>query len=284
MSSCEENIRTCRNMKNLNMVSREGFEELWFRKRRVESIGEAGSSTTGRKNGYVNLETLECPVCFEIFSGHVFQCPNGLTVCAACCKKIKGCPSCSTPIEQYIRCRAIESVIDTLRVECKHARHGCKTMVKYSKKDEHDSWCGYQQMECPLQVKYGWMAGCEAYKGSKSTIPRHLEEEHNVQIVECPKSARSASFEVTISGNFVMLKAKEAWLLLFWRMISDPDKGLKFYCYSFEALKQVEYKLTVKPVSLNGKSKKVYSIQDVVFGVYLPDVDGEEFGYLSVPG
>ncbi|KAG0619562.1 hypothetical protein M758_4G148100 [Ceratodon purpureus] len=281
--------------KRLDTISREEFEELWFGKRRKESNGEAGSTSTTWKKYGVDLDTLECPICSEMFSPPVFQCENGHTACAACCKKIvKGCPSCSQPIGR-IRCIAIEKVIESLQRECKHARHGCKTMLKNNERDEHEILCEYLPMECPLQVKYGWAVDpCEAYEGFKYTFPMHLEEKHFVRIVECPESARSASCIVDTDldcygrasnfSSFVMLKAKEAWLLLFWRISRHPNKGIKFYCYSFEALKQVEYKLTVKPLSVDEESKKVYSIQDVAFGVFSPDVVGEEFSYLLVPG
>ena len=177
-------------------------------------------------------------------------------------------------------------MIESLEVLCENIRYGCMEMVKYSKRFEHENKvCQYQPFECPLQLKYGWRNGC-TYKGRRSEwFSIHLEADHDVQIVECSEPTRSASFEVKALDDFVLFKAKEAWLLLSW-IINDDDKGRKFYCYSLEASKEVEYKLTIKPVSLDGESKKlVYSIQNVL-SCALSRVgrDGEEFDYLVVPG
>ncbi|KAI3669675.1 hypothetical protein L6452_41007 [Arctium lappa] len=77
------------------------------------------------------------------------KCENGHIACSTCCSKVKRkCPSCCMPIG-YNRCRAIEKVIESIRVSCKNSRYGCKETMPYSKKSDHEQTCPHATCFCP---------------------------------------------------------------------------------------------------------------------------------------
>lgn len=78
------------------------------------------------------------------------QCENGHIACASCCSRILNrCPSCCRPIG-HNRCRAIEKVLESVKVSCRNTKYGCTRMVKYCHKDEHENTCSHAPCSCPL--------------------------------------------------------------------------------------------------------------------------------------
>ncbi|KAF8108235.1 hypothetical protein N665_0113s0024 [Sinapis alba] len=76
-------------------------------------------------------DVLDCPICCEPLKVPIFQCDNGHLACSVCCTKVRNiCPSCTLPVG-YIRCRAMEKVIETSRVSCPNAKYGCKEKMLY---------------------------------------------------------------------------------------------------------------------------------------------------------
>ncbi|XP_015583003.2 E3 ubiquitin-protein ligase SINA-like 10 [Ricinus communis] len=115
-------------------------------------------------------EVLDCPICYECLSIPVFQCENGHTACSSCCRKLAHkCPSCSLPIG-YNRCRAIEKVLESVKLPCHNLKYGCKEMVSYSKKLDHDKICNNTPCSCPL-------SGC-SFVGSSRQLYQHFSIKH----------------------------------------------------------------------------------------------------------
>nr|GMD00919.1 putative E3 ubiquitin-protein ligase SINA-like 6 [Ipomoea batatas] len=97
-------------------------------------------------------DVLDCPICFDSLTIPVFQCENGHVACASCCINISNkCPSCAWPIG-YNRCRALEKVLESVKIRCPNARYGCKESLIYSNQNEHLSTCIYAPCSCPLQT------------------------------------------------------------------------------------------------------------------------------------
>ncbi|KAG0599912.1 hypothetical protein M758_12G186900 [Ceratodon purpureus] len=182
-----------------------------------------------RKCG-LDFDILECPICSEPFSPPVYQCANGHTACSACCKKlrvgmVKGCPTCSLPTGD-IRCIAIEKILDSLLVSCKHAQHGCKVMLKRSdlRKHEKDN-CEYEPFRCPVK-------DCN-YEGSEITLPAHMTEEHRVRTVTLNKIC-GAGLIMKTSDRFVIVKSDEENYKLIYLIHHKVHKtfGDVFFCTS----------------------------------------------------
>ncbi|KAL6507491.1 hypothetical protein OROGR_023686 [Orobanche gracilis] len=77
------------------------------------------------------------------------MCENGHISCASCCTNMKNkCPSCCWPIG-YNRCRAIEKVLESIRISCRNLKHGCQASLNYSRKLDHEKQCIYDPCSCP---------------------------------------------------------------------------------------------------------------------------------------
>ncbi|XP_073294252.1 E3 ubiquitin-protein ligase SINA-like 7 isoform X1 [Primulina huaijiensis] len=97
-------------------------------------------------------DVLDCPICLDPLSPPVYQCENGHISCASCCTKMKNkCGTCSWPIG-YNRCRAIEMVLESVKIACKNTQHGCGETINYSKKHDHEKTCIYTPCACPHQL------------------------------------------------------------------------------------------------------------------------------------
>lgn len=194
--------------------------------------------------------------CGEI---NIFQCRNGHTACSACCKRItgvaRGCPSCSRPLG-VIRNLAIEKVIESLQVDCKHALHGCNTKLKYTNREEIESHenesCVHRPVLCPLQTPSKCL-----HIGSKVTMPSHMAKEHGISIVECFGSGRSASFTMTASCPLTVLRTDyKPWVMVNCGKAPLTHPGSDVFCRVLEGSKlKVAHKLSVKGIRLKNEEK-----------------------------
>ncbi|KAG6743183.1 hypothetical protein NC652_038532 [Populus alba x Populus x berolinensis] len=118
----------------------------------------------------MDLDILDCAICSYPLTIPVFQCENGHTACFSCCSKLAHkCPTCSLPIGNN-RCRAIEKVLESVRIPCENMRYGCGETFIYSEKYNHDKSCIYAPCSCPIQ-------GCNFISSSKKLDP-HLRCRH----------------------------------------------------------------------------------------------------------
>ncbi|XP_047172391.1 E3 ubiquitin-protein ligase SINA-like 10 isoform X2 [Vigna umbellata] len=125
-------------------------------------------------------DVLDCCICYEPLSAPVFQCENGHIACSNCCVRLKNkCPMCLMPIG-YNRCRAIEKVLDSIKMSCPNANYGCTETFCYSKKNDHEKECIYLPCLCPH-------SGCDFVASSKELFlhvsHRHEKNDGNLFIV-----------------------------------------------------------------------------------------------------
>ncbi|KAI8534529.1 hypothetical protein RHMOL_Rhmol10G0097300 [Rhododendron molle] len=98
------------------------------------------------------------------------KCENGHIACSSCCIKLGNkCPSCSWPIG-YNRCRAIEKVIESVKISCINIKYGCNESVSYNKIHDHEKMCVYGPCSCPL-------SGCN-FIGSSKDLFHHFSINH----------------------------------------------------------------------------------------------------------
>jgi len=199
-----------------------------------------------------NIVTLEA----DCSSAVKYQCRNGHSACSACCKKlIKGCPSCSQPVG-VIRNVAIEKVIESLQVDCKHAPHGCNTKLKYNERDEieehENKHCEYRPMLCPVKTPKQCV-----HIGPGVTIPSHLVDVHGIQILECLGSGGTTNFTMKAASPMTMVKTDKAWLVVnCWR--GRYNFGSHIFCSVFGSSKvKVLHRLSLERIRLK-KKEKIY--------------------------
>ncbi|XAR71396.1 Ubiquitin--protein ligase [Bertholletia excelsa] len=107
--------------------------------------GDASISVT-----LTDTDVLDCPICLDPLRSPVFQCENGHVACFSCCTKLRNrCPTCSLPIG-YNRCRALEKVLESVKVSCQNLKYGCKETLCYSKKHDHEETCAHAPCSCPI--------------------------------------------------------------------------------------------------------------------------------------
>lgn len=99
--------------------------------------------------------------------GFVFQCENGHLACSSCCPKISNkCPTCALPTG-HIRCRAMESVVESVCVPCPNAIFGCTENLSYGKQLTHEKERDFSPCSCPEQ-------DCD-YTGPYKDLYRHYD-------------------------------------------------------------------------------------------------------------
>ncbi|XP_076894019.1 putative E3 ubiquitin-protein ligase SINA-like 6 [Bidens hawaiensis] len=119
-----------------------------------------------------DTDVLDCPICLDPLSAPIFQCENGHIACSSCCKKVKRkCPCCCMPIG-YNRCRAVEKIVESVKVSCINTRNGCRRILTYSKQAKHEQVCVHAACSCPYP-------SCP-YSGSSKNMYLHFGMQHAV--------------------------------------------------------------------------------------------------------
>ncbi|KAF7842333.1 E3 ubiquitin-protein ligase SINA-like 10 [Senna tora] len=156
-------------------VAENSDDFFWFRPISNNNSGENDVSATENRDRSISVmltdpDVLDCCICYEPLSIPIFQCENGHIACSFCCIKLMNkCPMCFMPIG-YNRCRAIEKVLESVKVSCLNAKYGCKETVCYSKKNDHEKECIHAPCTCPH-------SGCDFVASSKE-LTRHFKRKH----------------------------------------------------------------------------------------------------------
>ncbi|XP_052196947.1 E3 ubiquitin-protein ligase SINA-like 10 [Diospyros lotus] len=175
-------------------------------------------------------DVLDCPVCLEPLTAPVYQCENGHVACSSCCGMLKNkCPPCALPIG-YNRCRAIEKVIESIKISCRYMKYGCRERVNYPKKHEHEETCIYAPCSCPLP-------DCN-FIGSSKTLFAHFSRKH-------PTSAKRFRYNCHIP---ITITPQQKYLLL-----QERSEGRLFILYKGTEL--IGYTLHVSCIGPTSSSK-----------------------------
>lgn len=140
-------------------------------------------------------EGLACPICMDIFTGQVAQCKDGHLICDNCYYNLVGpkrCPSCRTPMPDFIRNRAFENVLADIKVKCMW--RGCTHICTIREMKSHSFTCSKRTRPCGV-------IGCN-WKGYEDEVVDHCNTKHegNATSSECgifvyaiPETVHSAS-------------------------------------------------------------------------------------------
>ncbi|KAF5742771.1 Ubiquitin-protein ligase putative isoform 2 [Tripterygium wilfordii] len=197
-------------------------EELFFENQSEEEQEESsraaeddeGGSQDGEQpecqsnnKGSINVsltvpDVLDCDICFEHLTAPVFQCKNGHIACSQCCQLLKNrCPSCRLRIGS-IRCRALETILESIRVSCQYTSYGCQeTSLLYSQKQHHETTCLYAPCSCPF-------ANCDC-QSSANQLPLHFNEKHPDRSGYSFKYDSTFSIKLDRNVECIVIKEKE---------------------------------------------------------------------------
>ncbi|CAL4977533.1 unnamed protein product [Urochloa decumbens] len=116
-----------------------------------------GSAVSAVRNGAaatsvtLELDALDCTVCWQPLNPPIFQCAVGHLICPSCLDKLrntKKCHFCSREGD-YNRCYAMEKVLGSMQVPCSHAKYGCTLMISYCQRQDHEATCPHGLCFCP---------------------------------------------------------------------------------------------------------------------------------------
>jgi hypothetical protein len=128
------------------------------------------SNSTDETNKIENLiETLRCPVCFEVpYDPVVTECCNKI-VCNSCMKQMKSmCPYCRE-VCNYSASLVIQRMLNNVDHECEY----CKEKIKKGEIKSHNLKCEKYQQNCP---------SCKN-KFDQASLMNHLSEEHREELM-----------------------------------------------------------------------------------------------------
>ncbi|CAA7030311.1 unnamed protein product [Microthlaspi erraticum] len=119
---------------------------------RITQPQKRNRTRSGTVEGRVDLDRLDCPICYQPFTVPIFQCDNGHVVCGVCRPNLNldKCPFCALPIGNN-RCRAMESILESVTVPCRNAHLGCTKYVPYGREESNHEkeHCKFSQCSCP---------------------------------------------------------------------------------------------------------------------------------------
>ncbi|KAK1351628.1 RING-type E3 ubiquitin transferase [Heracleum sosnowskyi] len=173
---------------------------------------------------------LECLFCSKTFSIPVYQCVKGHPACSSCCSNLNNkCPSCSEPIND-IRCLLMEELLKRVKVTCLNSKYGCKEILSYIMKCEHEQSCAYEPCYCPVP-------GC-GFDGSYRDLYRHFAREH-------PDSATHFTFD-----SYFPVHVREDMESIF---LQERDHTLFILNYGVQNFGSVAYIICMGPSCLRDK-------------------------------
>ncbi|KAJ0515958.1 putative transcription factor C2H2 family [Helianthus annuus] len=204
----------------------------------------SGSPVVSDVNGELKAvltdpDVLDCPICLDPLSTPVFQCENGHIACSLCCSKVKRkCPSCCMPIG-YNRCRAIEKVIESVKVSCKNAQHGCKTTITYSQKTEHEQMCPFVTCYCPHP-------SCP-FGGTSRNMYIHFGIQHAVSTTRFTYDTTFFVHVATQQKHIFFQEQHESVIFILNHEVKEHGRALSVDCVGPSTLKSCfEYQITAR--------------------------------------
>lgn len=104
------------------------------------------------------------------------QCKAGHAVCSVCRDKLKAagkgkCYVCGVATGGYSRCHAMERLVESIRIPCSNAIHGCTVRSTYYDQHCHHQACLHMPCHCP-----GKACG---FVGSTATLLDHFATAHD---------------------------------------------------------------------------------------------------------
>ncbi|RCV15162.1 hypothetical protein SETIT_3G035900v2 [Setaria italica] len=93
-----------------------------------------------------DTNALHCGACF---------CNACHVVCSPCRDKLKAtgkCHACGVATGGYSRCHVMERLVESIRIQCPNAAHGCTVRPAYYDKHNHSQTCVHAPCHCPSEA------------------------------------------------------------------------------------------------------------------------------------
>ncbi|CAN8255180.1 unnamed protein product [Cochlearia groenlandica] len=129
---------------------------------------------------FLDLHFIECTICLDTLTSHIFHCDNGHLVCSPCFEMLsQKCATCSLPIVS--RNLSMESLIEKLKYPCPNAQFGCPDGVTDGERSKHiEEYCDFVQRPCSFP-------SCD-FTGSYNDLKQHMDVKHTTCKVQVENS------------------------------------------------------------------------------------------------
>ncbi|MED6205208.1 hypothetical protein PIB30_015768 [Stylosanthes scabra] len=201
------------------------------------------SSTQGSSSFTVLIsdpDVLDCPICFDSFTIPIYQCENGHAACSTCCINLEKCPTCSLQMGS-IRVRALEKVLESMKVPCSHAKYGCNATFSYTAKSAHESNCIFVPCHCPH-------TDCD-FVSSFYDLPLHFISEHDSSAAV--RFSYDEPFTVTLhqsedDGVIVLQEETDDTLFILHSFMFSLGKAVNVCCIQPDSLPKYRFEILAK--------------------------------------
>ncbi|XP_066368835.1 uncharacterized protein [Miscanthus floridulus] len=149
-----------------------------------------------------DADALDCGVCFLPLKPPIFQCNVGHVVCSLCRDKLQAtgkCHVCGVATGNYRRCHAMEQLVESIRVPCLYAAHGCALRAAYYDQESHRLVCEHAPCHCPGEA-------C-SFVGSTAALLDHVSTAHKWPCITTVKTNDGGYFNVHLHDGFNLILA-----------------------------------------------------------------------------
>lgn len=180
-------------------------------KKRQAEARRDGQCSGKRQNVTMEMETLDCLICFHPLRPPVYQCSVGHFICSSCREKLvrKKCHFCSAETI-FKRCLGMENLMESVTVPCSYGKYGCTQRITYYQKEEHEEACPNIPCFCPE-------SGC-GFGGPTAALLDHFTSVHKwpSTTIRCSKSV-----EFRVQPGLHVLCTEDKQILLL-NMAQEP--------------------------------------------------------------
>ena len=107
-------------------------------------------------------------MCYLSITGRILQCHEGHVICVTCYYKIDGiCPICRSKNTSShggggipIRNLALEKLSSSLYVPCHNQANGCRSILSFRDKSQHELTCVYRELPCLASIMSARFSDC----------------------------------------------------------------------------------------------------------------------------
>ncbi|KAG0536802.1 hypothetical protein BDA96_03G094400 [Sorghum bicolor] len=141
-------------MSNSDSSKQTGEAQQEERNRKRKDPDGAATSVT------MELEVLDCPICYGPLQPPIFQCAVGHLICSSCRGKLqkpKKCHHCSCE-SSYNRCHGVEKIIESIQVPCSNTSFSASTGLLQEHFTTEHHWPS-------TKCKYGWCFYADVKEG-----------------------------------------------------------------------------------------------------------------------
>ncbi|PVH61809.1 hypothetical protein PAHAL_3G126900 [Panicum hallii] len=154
-----------------------------------------------------DADALDCGVCFLPLKPPIFQCEVGHVVCSPCRDKLKATGKChhvyGVATGSYRLCHAMERLVESIRVPCPHAAHGCTARPAYHDREGHRS-APARAMPLPC---WPCITNLEADKYGEFAV--HLRDGFDFLLADCPTANMKQGATATVQCLLLLTVARQ---------------------------------------------------------------------------